>query len=237
MIAFNGYANQYKSAPISVKRGERIRMYVLNAGPSKWSAFHVIGTVFDRTVARGNAVGRHSQTMNFAPSQGGWAEFTLAQEGNFPFVTHSFGDMVRGAAGVLHTAGAPMPKAPAPAAPAAAPADAGAGSAPRRHLDAERDEDRQRRLDRRGGQGQVHRQERRRDGPRDRRPAHQHAGRQAADERGAGRRDRPASARSSDLAAGATKTLTLNLKPGHYALICNIAGHYMAGMYADLTVR
>ena len=28
-------------------------MYVLNAGPSIWSAFHVIGTVFDRTVVEG----------------------------------------------------------------------------------------------------------------------------------------------------------------------------------------
>jgi FtsP/CotA-like multicopper oxidase with cupredoxin domain len=103
VIAFNGYANQYKTEPIGVKAGEKIRMYVLNAGPSKWSAFHVIGTIFDRTVIEGT-VGRSSQTMNLAPSQGGWSEFTLAEEGNFPFVTHSFGDMVRGAAGVLHTA-------------------------------------------------------------------------------------------------------------------------------------
>lgn len=115
VIAFNGYANQYKTAPISVKRGERIRMYVLNAGPSKWSAFHVIGTVFDRTVVEGT-VGHDSQTVNLAPSQGGWVELTLAQEGNYPFVTHSFGDMVRGAAGILHTAHAPaLPKAAAPA--------------------------------------------------------------------------------------------------------------------------
>ena len=47
VIAFNGYADQYKDNPIAVKRGERVRMYVLNAGPSIWSAFHVIGTVFD----------------------------------------------------------------------------------------------------------------------------------------------------------------------------------------------
>jgi hypothetical protein len=115
VIAFNGYANQYKAEPIPVKRGERIRMYVLNAGPSKWSAFHVIGTVFDRTVVE-STVGRDSQTINLAPSQGGWAEFTLAQEGNFPFVTHSFGDMVRGAAGVLHMAKAPrLPEGAAPA--------------------------------------------------------------------------------------------------------------------------
>jgi uncharacterized cupredoxin-like copper-binding protein len=34
-----------------------------------------------------------------------------------------------------------------------------------------------------------------------------------------------------------TKTLKLNLKAGHYALICNLPGHYAAGQYADLTVR
>jgi uncharacterized cupredoxin-like copper-binding protein len=34
-----------------------------------------------------------------------------------------------------------------------------------------------------------------------------------------------------------TKSLTLNLKKGHYALICNVKGHYMGGMHADLTVR
>jgi FtsP/CotA-like multicopper oxidase with cupredoxin domain len=120
VMAFNGYANQYKTKPITVRRGEKIRMYVLDAGPSKWSAFHVIGTVFDRTVVEG-MVGHDSQTVNFAPSQGGWVEFTLDQEGNYPFVTHAFGDMVKGAAGILHTSGAPKVAAPKPA---AAPAHA-----------------------------------------------------------------------------------------------------------------
>jgi hypothetical protein len=49
VIAFNGYAGQYKEDPIVVRKGERIRMFVLNSGPSIWSAFHVIGTVFDKT--------------------------------------------------------------------------------------------------------------------------------------------------------------------------------------------
>jgi uncharacterized cupredoxin-like copper-binding protein len=119
VMAFNGYANQYKAHPITVRRGEKIRMYVLDAGPSKWSAFHVIGTVFDTTHVEG-VVGHDSQTVSFAPSQGGWVEFTLDHEGNYPFVTHSFGDMVKGAAGILHTTGAPKVVAPAPA-PAATP--------------------------------------------------------------------------------------------------------------------
>ena len=53
MIAFNGYAAQYKKEPITVRKGERIRMFVLNSGPSIWSAFHVIGTVFDKTNIEG----------------------------------------------------------------------------------------------------------------------------------------------------------------------------------------
>ena len=106
VLAFNGFGAQYKEHPIAVKKGERVRMYVLNAGPSIWSAFHVIGTVFDRTVVEGT-VGRSAQTVNLAPSQGGWVEFTLEDEGNFPFVTHAFGDMVKGAVGVLATEHAP----------------------------------------------------------------------------------------------------------------------------------
>jgi len=106
VIAFNGYAAQYKKEPIVVKKGERIRMFVLNSGPSIWSAFHVIGTVFDTTHIEG-VVGHHAQTVNLAPSQGGWVEFTLDEDGTYPFVTHAFGDMVKGSVGVLATEHAP----------------------------------------------------------------------------------------------------------------------------------
>jgi nitrite reductase (NO-forming) len=106
VIAFNGFANQYKDAPIGVKRGEKVRMYVLNAGPSIWSAFHVIGTVFDATHTD-NGIAHDVQTIDLAPSQGGWVEFTLDEEGAYPFVTHAFGDAVKGAIGVLQTRNAP----------------------------------------------------------------------------------------------------------------------------------
>ncbi|MBI4897559.1 MAG: multicopper oxidase domain-containing protein [Actinobacteria bacterium] len=106
VIAFNGFGDQYATKPITVAKGERVRMWLLNAGPSIWSAFHVIGTVFDKTVIEGT-VGRDVQTVNLAPSQGGWVEFTLDEEGKYPFVTHAFGDMERGALGILATKGAP----------------------------------------------------------------------------------------------------------------------------------
>lgn len=38
------------------------------------------------------------------------------------------------------------------------------------------------------------------------------------------------------LQAGHSKRLTLSLTPGHYSLVCNLPGHYMAGMHTDFTV-
>lgn len=37
--------------------------------------------------------------------------------------------------------------------------------------------------------------------------------------------------------AGKTERKAFNLKPGHYVLLCNVPGHYKAGMYTAFTVR
>ena len=224
VMAFNGYANQYKANPITVRRGERIRMYVLDAGPSKWSAFHVIGTVFDTTHVEG-VVGHDSQTVNFAPSQGGWVEFTLDEEGNYPFVTHAFGDMIKGAAGILHTTGAPkVPVAPAVTeAPATAKADVNTTlgemwvKADKTTVDA----------------GKVT-------------FAVKNAG---ATMHGLAIVADPAKApdgmldpstylaKGKDLAAGATDTVAADLKPGRYELVCFLPGHYAAGQKLPFEVH
>ena len=41
---------------------------------------------------------------------------------------------------------------------------------------------------------------------------------------------------TGDMKAGASKDLTLTLKPGHYVVLCNLPGHYAGGMYKDFTV-
>jgi uncharacterized cupredoxin-like copper-binding protein len=41
----------------------------------------------------------------------------------------------------------------------------------------------------------------------------------------------------SELDPGKSGSLTLDLKPGLYALVCNIPGHYMAGMWSTITVQ
>jgi nitrite reductase (NO-forming) len=106
VVAFNGYGNQYKKHPIHVRRGERIRVYLLDAGPSLPMLFHVLGTVFTKTNVEGQ-IGHSSQTVNLGPSQGGYVEFTLRHKGVYPFVTHSFADMMKGGMGAFVTQGVP----------------------------------------------------------------------------------------------------------------------------------
>ena len=42
---------------------------------------------------------------------------------------------------------------------------------------------------------------------------------------------------TGDVPAGKTKSVSLKLTPGHYALICNLPGHYLAGQHTDFTVK
>ena len=47
-VVFNGRAFQYKDAPLQVAEGDRVRLFVMNAGPNIRSDFHVVGNIFDR---------------------------------------------------------------------------------------------------------------------------------------------------------------------------------------------
>ena len=104
-VVFNGYFNQYKFSPIKVLPGKRYRMWVLNDGPSENSAFHIVGTIFDTVYKEGayllrpNATRGGSQALDLQPSQGGFVEFTFAEDGLYPFVTHKFANVGKGALG------------------------------------------------------------------------------------------------------------------------------------------
>lgn len=43
LVVFNGYADQYRHAPIDVPAGKRVRLWLVDAGPNEPSAFHVVG--------------------------------------------------------------------------------------------------------------------------------------------------------------------------------------------------
>ena len=102
-VTFNGYAEQYKDNPLTAKVGELVRMWILNAGPSHYSAFHVIGTIFEAAYQDGNLANKMvgMQTVNVYPGGGMMVEFTIPEAGTYPFVSHSFADASKGALGVL----------------------------------------------------------------------------------------------------------------------------------------
>jgi nitrite reductase (NO-forming) len=106
-VVFNGYVNQYQHHPIRVEPGERVRAWVLDAGPSENSAFHVIGTIFDTVYKEGtyllqpDARQGGAQALDLQPSQGGFVEFTFDEAGLYPFVTHMFANASKGALGVF----------------------------------------------------------------------------------------------------------------------------------------
>ncbi|MGH6654972.1 MAG: multicopper oxidase domain-containing protein [Actinocrinis sp.] len=107
-VVFNGYPNQYTYAPIHVRAGQRVRIWVLDAGPSEPSAFHVVGVQFDTVfkegayqLTPGNAAHGAAQELDLQPGEGGFVEFTPPAPGTYTIIDHRLADAQRGAEGTL----------------------------------------------------------------------------------------------------------------------------------------
>jgi nitrite reductase (NO-forming) len=106
-VTFNGVANQYLDNPIQIPTGKRVRAFILDAGPSIDSSFHIVGTIFDRVIKEGielevgNDGNWGSQAVDLSPAQGAIVEFEMAEDGLYPIVTHAFNFVGRGALGVF----------------------------------------------------------------------------------------------------------------------------------------
>jgi nitrite reductase (NO-forming) len=109
-VVFNGYANQYKDTPLVADPGELIRLHIVNSGPSLFSAFHVIGTLFVAAYADGNPANKvvGQQTVTIPPGGGYTVELRIPDEGLYPFVTHSFAYTGLGALGIIKVGNPPM---------------------------------------------------------------------------------------------------------------------------------
>jgi nitrite reductase (NO-forming) len=107
-VVFNGYVNQYAQKPIDgIQVGERVRAWVVDSGPSENSSWHVVGTVFDTLFKEGAYQLRPDETrggaqaLDLQPAQGGFVEFTFDEDGLYPFVTHKFANVGKGALGLF----------------------------------------------------------------------------------------------------------------------------------------
>jgi len=106
-VVFNGRAFQYKDNPLKVDVGDRVRFFVVNAGPSFNSDFHIVGAVFDRVYPDGDPAHALTGVQTYTVPAGGGAVFEAvfakdaSGEGLYPFVTHSFADAEKGAVGII----------------------------------------------------------------------------------------------------------------------------------------
>jgi nitrite reductase (NO-forming) len=107
-VVFNGYVNQYLHAPIDgIQVGERVRAWVVDSGPSENSSWHVVGTIFDTVFKEGAYQLRPddsrggAQALDLQPAQGGFVEMTFDEDGLYPFVTHKFANVGKGALGLF----------------------------------------------------------------------------------------------------------------------------------------
>jgi nitrite reductase (NO-forming) len=102
---FNGVHNGMVRKPLATKPGERVRLFVLNVGPSRTSSFHVVGTIFDRVWLDGNPDNqlRGMQTVLLGSSNSAIVEFMIPEAGSYIMVDHHFANASQGAIGLVST--------------------------------------------------------------------------------------------------------------------------------------
>jgi nitrite reductase (NO-forming) len=103
-VTWNGYAGQYKAHPLTAEPGETVRFWVVDAGPSLSTDFHVVGTVLERAWLNADLVDppQHDiQTAAVPAGGGGVFDVRIPERGIFPFVSHSFASVQLGEVGVL----------------------------------------------------------------------------------------------------------------------------------------
>jgi len=119
-VMFNGYAFQYDEHPLRATVGERVRFWVLDAGPNEQLNFHIVGTQFDTVWKEGaytlecghqpaatvdascaSTGTGGSQLLSLGAAEGGFVELVVNEPGHYTFVNHSFSYAEKGAHGVL----------------------------------------------------------------------------------------------------------------------------------------
>ncbi len=111
-VSFNGVASGYDTSPLAARVGERVRFWVLNAGPNRPSSFHIVGAQFDTVFSEGAYLlrrgrdafgesGGGSQALALQPAQGGFVETVFGEVGRYALVSHAMVDAERGAHGFV----------------------------------------------------------------------------------------------------------------------------------------
>jgi nitrite reductase (NO-forming) len=102
-VTWNGYSGQYVKHPLTANPGETVRFWVVAAGPSFDTDFHVVGTLLDRAWIDGDMTQylNNVQTATVPAGGGGVFDVKIDKPGLYPFVSHSFASVDMGQVGLL----------------------------------------------------------------------------------------------------------------------------------------
>jgi nitrite reductase (NO-forming) len=104
-MTFNGYAGQYVKHPLTANPGETVRFWVMDAGPSIDTDFHIVGTILNRAwvdAALTNEPLRNVQTVGVPAGGGAVFDVKIDKPGLYPFVSHAFAAVDQGQVGLLN---------------------------------------------------------------------------------------------------------------------------------------
>jgi nitrite reductase (NO-forming) len=105
-MTFNGYSGQYVTHPLTANPGDLVRFWVVDAGPSLDTDFHIVGTILDTAYAFGDmrpADALHGvQTVTVPAGGGGVFDVKIDEPGLYPFVSHAFAAVDQGQVGLLN---------------------------------------------------------------------------------------------------------------------------------------
>jgi FtsP/CotA-like multicopper oxidase with cupredoxin domain len=107
-VVFNGAEGTLTRNPLVAKVGERVRIFVGNAGPNLVSSFHVIGAIFDRVYREGDLISPPARSIQTTLVPAGGAaivEIDCVVPGSLTLVDHSIFRMEKGCVGFLKILG------------------------------------------------------------------------------------------------------------------------------------
>jgi nitrite reductase (NO-forming) len=108
--AFNAVPFQYDpvhdehaTQTLEAKPGERVRIYMVNAGPNEFSGFHPIAGIWDRVYTSGNPKNVMVGMQNYTLAPGDAATFDLIspKEGAYALVNHSMRAALTGGIAII----------------------------------------------------------------------------------------------------------------------------------------
>ena len=109
-MTFNGYSGQYVTHPLTSDPGQTVRFYVVDAGPSIDTDFHIVGTILNRAWVDAGVTSRplrNVQTVAVPAGGGGVFDVKVDKPGLYPFVSHAFAAVDQGQVGLLKVGNPP----------------------------------------------------------------------------------------------------------------------------------